>query len=209
MTTLDAPARRKRGFWADARFFLGVVLIAASIAGVWFVIALAKQTTPVLAAVSTIVPGEVVSAEQLRIVDVALGAARDAYLAPDALAHGAVATRTIRAGELVPVSALGAAEAARTTRVVVRSSTDVPASVTAGSTVEVWAAPRAEQGRFGAPVIVVADAVVVSVHRDDGMLGRKAASLELVIPRADVAATLTAIAAESALSVVPTVDGGR
>ncbi len=209
MTTLDAPARRRRAFWADARFVLGIVLIAASVAGVWFVITLAKQTAPVLAAVSTIVPGQVVSAGQLRVVEVALGASREVYLAPDALVSGAVATRTIEAGELVPVGALGAPDAARTTRVVVRSTTDVPASVTPGSTVEVWAAPRVEQGRFGAPVIVVADAVVVSVHRDDGVLGRQVASLELVIPRADVAATLAALAAESALSVVPTVGAGR
>jgi hypothetical protein len=37
------------------------------------------------------------------------------------------------------------------------------------------------------------------------MIGGGAAALELVIPRADVAATLAAMAAESALSVVPTV----
>ena len=40
------------------------------------------------------------------------------------------------------------------------------------------------------------------------MMGGGAASLELVIPRADVAAMLSAMADESALSVVPTAGSG-
>lgn len=203
MTTLDTVRPRPRAFWADARFFLGIVLIAASIAGVWLIVDAARTTAPVYVATRTLVPGEAVSASELRIVDVALGAAAPAYLSPDALGEGLVATRTIAEGELVPLGAVGAADAARTTNVVVRSTTDVPASVVAGTIVEVWSAPPAEQGRFGTPAILVADATVVSVTRDESMIGGGAASVELVIPRADVAATLTAIAAESALSVVP------
>lgn len=203
MTTLDTVRPRPRAFWADARFFLGVVLIAASIAGVWLIVDAARTTAPVYVAARTLVPGEAVSASELRIVDVALGAAAPVYLSPDALGEGLVATRTIAEGELVPLGAVGAADAARTTNVVVRSTTDVPASVVAGTIVEVWSAPPAEQGRFGTPAILVADATVVSVTRDESMIGGGAASVELVIPRADVAATLTAIAAESALSVVP------
>ncbi|MFT4228864.1 MAG: SAF domain-containing protein [Microbacterium sp.] len=203
MTILDAARPRPRMFWADARFFLGLVLIAASVAGVWFLVAASRQTTPVYAATRTIVPGEAVSVDELRLVDVALGQSRDAYLAPDGLGEGVVATRTIAAGELVPVAAVGPPEASRTTTVVVRSAIDVPASVTAGTVVEVWAAPPAEQGRYGVPSILVADATVVSVTRDDSMIGGGAASLELVIARADVADTLAAIAADSELSVVP------
>jgi len=203
MTTLDTVRPRPRVFWADARFFLGILLIAVSIGGVWLIVNTSRQTTPIYAAAHTLVPGEPVSADELRVVDVALGASERAYLSPGVLGDGLVATRTIAEGELVPLGAVGDAEAARTTTVVVRSAIDVPASVAAGATVEVWSAPPAEQGRFGVPAILVADATVVSVTRDDSMIGGGTASVELVIPRADVAATLTAIAADSALSVVP------
>ena len=115
-----------------------------------------------------------------------------------------VATRTITEGELVPAGAVGDAAKARTTSVVVRSAVDVPASVEAGTVVEVWSAPLLEQGEYDVPRILVADATVVSVTRDDSMIGGGSASLELVIPRADVAATLAAMAGGSALSVVPT-----
>lgn len=177
--------------------------MVVSVAGVWFVISASRQTAPVFAAGRTIVPGETVSGDDLRVVDVALGPLGEAYLRPDALTDGLVATRTIESGELVPQSAVGAASAARTTSVVLRSAVDVPASVQAGSVVEVWAAPLVEPGTYDVPRILVADATVVSVTRDDSMIGGGSAALELVIPRADVAAALAAMADQSALSVVP------
>lgn len=208
MTVAEPVRPTRRAFWGDARFLLGILLIAASVAGVWFVVAAARQTAPAYAAARTIAPGQVVDADDLRQVDVALGQLGDAYLAPGDRREGLVATRTIAAGELVPADAVGDPEQARTTNVVVQSSVDVPASVDAGTVVEVWAAPLLEAGDYDEPRILVADATVVSVSRDDSMMGGGTAALELVIPRADVAATLAAIADESALSVVPTLGRG-
>lgn len=207
--TADAARPRPRAFWGDVRFFLGIVLVIASVAGVWFVIAASRQTAPVFAAESTIVPGQTVSTADLRVVEVALGQLGDAYLQPEALTDGLIATRTIESGELVPQSAVGAAAEGRTTSVVLRSAVDVPASVQAGSVVEVWAAPPLEGGQYDVPRILVADATVVAVTRDDSMIGGGSAALELVIPRADVAAALAAMADESALSVVPAQGASR
>jgi SAF domain len=204
MTALDSARPRSRAFWGDTRFFLGILLVVASVAGVWFVVAASRQTVPAFAASRTIVPGEAISSDDVRLVDVSLGRLGDAYLAPDGLADGLVATRTIASGELVPHSAVGEASAARTTSVVLRSAVDVPGSVETGSVVEVWAAPLIERGSYDVPRILVADATVVSVTRDDTMIGGGSAALEIVIPRSDVAATLAAMSDESALSVVPT-----
>lgn len=204
MTADDSARPRSRAFWGDARFFLGILLVVASVAGVWFVVAASRQTVPAFAASRTIVPGEAISGDDVRVVEVSLGQLGDAYLAPEALADGLVATRTIESGELVPHSAVGEASAVRTTSVVLRSAVDVPGSVEAGSVVEVWAAPMIERGSYDVPRILVADATVVSVTRDDSMIGGGSAALEIVIPRSDVAATLAAMADESALSVVPT-----
>ena len=143
MTALESPRPRRRAFWVDARFALGLLLVVASVVGVWFVISAARQTVSVFAAAHTIVPGQVLSGDDLRPVDVALGQVGDAYLAGGALEEGLVATRTVPAGELVPQSAVGPAAAARTTSVVVHSAVDVPAVVGEGSVVEVWAAPIA------------------------------------------------------------------
>ena len=209
MTAASDPARSpRRAFWGDARFFLGVLLVAASVVGVWFVVTSARQTVPVYAAAHTIVPGEAIGEGDLKVVDVALGTLAGTYLSADDLDDAVVATRTIAAGELVPAASVGDPDSARTTSVVVRSAVDVPASVEAGTVVEVWAAPLLEQGAYDEPRVLVADATVVSVTRDDSMIGGGAAALELVIPRADVAATLAAMADESALAIVPAAGAG-
>jgi hypothetical protein len=210
MTGLDAyadgrtPARpRRRPFWADARFLLGIVLIVASVAGVWAVVALSRQTSPVYAAAHTIVPGQPVTAGDLTVMDVALGAAADAYLAPGDAPAGAVAARTVAAGELVPASAVISAAQSDVTTVVVHTSADVPSAVHAGAAVELWAAAQRERGVYDTPRVLIPRATVVSVTVDDSMIGGGQAALELVIPRVDVADTLAAISAASALSVVP------
>jgi hypothetical protein len=203
MTALDPPRRRPRKFWGDARFLVGILLIALSIGGVWLVVTAARQTAPVYAATRTIVPGEAVAASDLRVVDVALGQVGGSYLAPAALSEGIVATRTIGEGELVPAEAVGAAADARTTSVVIRTAADVSASIVEGSRVEVWYAPPLDRETLDEPRILVADATVAVVTRDDAMVGSANASLEVVIPRADVAATLAAQSDGSVLSVVP------
>lgn len=208
MTAADASRRPRRAFWGDARFFLGVLLIVASVAGVWFVVSAGRETSPAYAAAHALVPGQPITSADLRTVEVGLGTVGAAYIPATQAMDGLVATRAIAAGELIPAAAVGAASDARTTRVVLRSAIDVPASAQTGTTVEVWAAPLVESGRYDQPRILVADATVVSVDRDGSMIGGGAASLELVIPRADVAAVLAATADEALISVVPIVGGG-
>ncbi|MEV8266649.1 SAF domain-containing protein [Microbacterium sp. NPDC076911] len=202
MTVADPVRPPRRRAWGDARFLLGVVLIVASIAGVWLVVATARQTAPAFAATRTIVPGQAIAADDLRVVEVALGQLGDSYVAPDELAEGVVATRTIIAGELLPSSAVADPVTLSTTSVVIRTSADVPASIDEGVTVELWAAPLLERGTYDTPRILVADAIVAAITKDESAIGGGSAALELVISRADVAATLAAIADQSALSVV-------
>ena len=203
----NVSARRGRAFWADARFFVGIALVVASVAGVWTIVASARTTVPVFAASRTLVAGEAVSSAELEVVQVSLGAAGPSYLAPGALAPELVATRTIGAGELVPRGALAPASSSRATSVVVTSASELPTSVQIGTVVELWAAPRLERGEYGVPEIIVADAVVRAVGEKTSVMGRPGVSLELVIARSDIAATLGAVAADWSFSVVPVVAG--
>lgn len=199
---------RPRAFWADLRFLLGIALIVVSVAGVWFVVAAARQTAPVFAAATTLLPGETVESADLRVVDVALGPVHDSYATPTTLRPGAVATRVVRAGELVPNDALGDAAGVRSTTVVITSASEVPATVGTGSSVDVWAAAPRERGAYDTPRILVGSATVASVDRDRSMMGATAVAVEIVIDRADVAATLAAIADGSSLSIVPSGGAG-
>lgn len=194
--------------WGDLRFILGVALTIVSIAGVWGVVASARQTSSVLQATRTIVAGQALSSDDVRVVEVALGAVADGYLTPATLEPGLVATRTIAAGELIPDSASGGADDSLTTSVVVDSAIGIPGAIGAGSVVEVWIAPPLPDGKgFEEPRILVSAATVAAVTEDEGMLGGTRAALELVIDRSQVGDVLGAVTGGASLSVVPV--GGR
>jgi hypothetical protein len=77
--------------------------------------------------------------------------------------------------------------------------------VRAGATVDVWASPAdAETRGFGAPLVLVSDAVVVRVVEDEGLVSsRGGGAVEVLVPRSRVARVLQAQAAGDALAVVP------
>lgn len=201
---MSTSPRPRRAFWGDLRFLFGIVLVILSIAGVWAILSSADSAEPALQATRTIVRGEVVDADDFRVVDVSLGAVADDYLRPHDLEPGQVAARTIDEGELVPRSAAGSADDSRSTTIVIESSISIPDDVEAGTIVELWQAPLLDDGRsFDAPRILVADAIVSDVLESEGMLSASRSAVELVVDRADVAEVLAAISGESALSVVP------
>ncbi len=201
---MTTPSRTRRTFWSDARFLVGIVLVIASITGVWFVVSSSRETTTVLQSNRTIVRGEVVTSADFRSVEVGLGALLPGYLTPEQLEPGAVASRTIASGELVPKAALSASAVARTTTVVISSATAVPDSLTRGDSVELWvAAPLLETRGFEPPQLLLRSATVASVSGPQGLISQGGATLELVIDRVDVRLVLGALSDGSMLSVIP------
>lgn len=196
---------KRKAFWVDTRFFIGVALILASVAGVWGVVAGARQTVPVFVASGTIVPGEALAEADLAIVEASLGTVDERYIAAGESLDGLVAQRTIGEGELVPQAAV--AESTETTTVVIAAATDIPSGVGSGSAVELWSAPATEDG-FDTPRILVPDATVAQILEDAAMMAQDDVRIELVVRRAVVAEVLEADASGAALSVVPVGSAG-
>ncbi len=201
---MSTSPHQRRAFRGDARFFVGIALVAVSVGGVWTLLSSADGTRPALQATRTIVPGESISADDVAVVDVDLGTLADDYLQPHELVEGAVADRTVEAGELLPAGVITTSDDRRSTTVVVESSTGLPKSIAPGSVVEVWQAPVLDDGRrHDSPRLLVGDVVVRSVIVPEGVLAEESAEVELVIERSDVADVLAAITGGSSLSVVP------
>ena len=203
MPPFTRDARRARPAWLDARFLIGLVLVVASVAGVWGVVNAARQTAPALAVERPVVPGQSITAADVVQIDVQLGAAADGYLSPADLDDGLVATAAIAAGDLIPAAAVAEADATDVTAVVVRSTLDVPANIDVGSTVELWASPAEEPGEHGEPRVIVTRATVANLVTDDGVMRQEGAVVELVVSRDVVGEVLRHVSGGSALSVVP------
>jgi hypothetical protein len=203
MVALSLAARRRRVL--DPRILIGVVLIAASAVGTTALVGALTRTVIVYRADHAIVAGDRITAAQLAPTTVRLGDAAALYLSGPLPDDGLVATRTVAAGEMVPRSAVDTTVAARSATVVVDLASPLAAGVAVGSTVDLWSAAKTDptQNRYGAPVVLVGDAVVSRVVAPVGLIGgAKDDSVELQVPREEVAAVLAAQAGGARLSAV-------
>ena len=190
----------------DMRLVLGLVLVAASVAGVVALVGAFDRRTTVYAAASALTPGDRVERADLVARSVSRDGADELYLREEDLSEGGlVVLRPVRDGELLPRTAVGDAAGVRSTAVVLRLASPVSATVTPGATVDGWASPVVDDGRgFGAPVVLVPDAIVVRIVEDDGLVAsRDVGTVEVLVPRARVARVLQAQAGGDALAVVP------
>lgn len=205
MATVTPSTERRARRYRDPRLVIGLALVTVSIAAVVGIVALADEGEEVLAAPRLLVEGERVEVGDLEPRRVVLGIDGHGYLtAADLPETGVIITRTIGAGELVPLSAVGDERGPRSTTVVVTLSTALGATVRPGDRLDLWAAPAEEAGRFGAPAVIASGAQLVRTIAPEGIaVSSEAGRVELLVPRRDVARILFALANGDALSAVP------
>jgi hypothetical protein len=210
-STRPRTAVRVRRFWFDPRFAIGLLLIAASVAGVVGIVGAADSSVQVYAARDSLAPGDSIRSSDLVTTGVRLDGAGDLYLVPgDVPEGGLVATRAIARGELVPAAAVGATSGTRLASVVIAVQGELAESVGPGSTVDVWAARQTGTGGFEPPVVVAPSSSVVRLVESEGfVVDREQVSVEVLVPRSRVARLLEAVANDDAVSIVSTSLPGR
>jgi hypothetical protein len=187
----------------DPRFVIGLVLVAASIAGVGAIVTGSDRTTAVYTARHTLTVGDHLKKSDLVETRVRLGGAADLYLSPT-VARGLLVTQTILAGELVALSAVGEPSGELTTSVVVDVPGRLAARVASGSIVDIWSARATGPGEYAPPTILVAQAGVVRIVEPTGIIAAdNGQSVEMLVPKANVADVLEAIMNGDALAIVP------
>ncbi len=188
----------------DLRLVIGLALvIAAAVAGFLLVTA-ADNSTAVYAATKTLSPGHVIQKSDLVLTDVKLGKSGTSYLTASGLSEGAVVTKSVGAGELVPISAVGTAKQVATTNVVVQLDLPLSSDATEGSTVDVWSSMAAGQGVFGPPGVIISGAQIAHITEATGLAASTGGvRVEIVVPQSKVAALLESQANGDAISLVP------
>lgn len=203
MATLPLAARRRRAL--DPRILVGIALIVASAFGTTALVAGLTRTTVVYRTHDAIVAGDRITPARLEPATVRLGDAAGLYLAGPLPEGGLVATRTVAAGEMVPRSAVATDAVVGSATVVVDLASALAAGVHTGSTIDLWSAPKTSTTakQFGPPVVLVSDAVVSRVVTANGLIsGGGQYSIEVQVPRDEVAAVLAAQAAGARLAAV-------
>jgi hypothetical protein len=166
----------------------------------------ADATVQVLAARDDLVPGARIDANDLIATSVRLQSVDELYLLVDDVPDdGLIVTKAVAAGELVPASAVGARAGVGLASIVVTINGQLSASITPGSTADLWASRHQESNSFAPPSVIVSGATIVRVLEAEALVtSGDVTTLEILVPRLRIARVLEAIANDDAMSLVPT-----
>jgi hypothetical protein len=210
MTELARPTakRLERPSWRDSRLVVGVllVLVAATLGAK--AVASADDRVPVWAAAADLVVGDRVDAASFIRIDVQLGDGSVPSLSADSPAPtGSFVVRDVRAGELVPASAVGSPTDVDVRRVTVRADSASTAGLTRGSRVDVFVTPKPATGTDAEPprtTRLIEGAGVATVSTTTGGLGANATtSVQLYVPAGAVQELVEAVDGDAKLTLVP------
>lgn len=188
----------------DLRLIIGIAIVVITALAGFALVTAADNTTSVYAAAKSLTPGHVLHQSDLVLTDVKLGKSSTAYLSANELTQGAVVTKAVGAGELVPMSAVGTAKQVATTNVVVQLDLPLSSDAVVGSNVDVWASMAAGQGVFGPPAVIISGAQIAHITEATGLAASSGGvRVEIVVPQSKVAALLESQANGDAISLVP------
>jgi hypothetical protein len=198
----SAPRRVRPPRWLDLRLVLGVLLVLGSVLVGARLVSSADATVPVWAATGDLAPGTELTADDLVAVDVRLDSTADAYLSTGTRPEGRTLGRAVRAGELLPRSALeGPGELVQLALPV--QAGYVPPGLQRGRLVDVYAVADPAAGATavadGSVTAVVLKAPVQAISgRSEGVLSTPTSAIQVVV----------AVSAEDAPLVLASI-GGR
>ena len=209
------PRRVRPPRWLDLRLVLGVLLVLLSVLLGARVVAAADTTVPVWSASGDLAAGTVLSAGDLVAVDVRLDDAADAYVSTSTDPAGRTLGRAVRAGELLPLSALEEPGDLVHLALPVQSGF-VPPDLQRGQLVDVYAVVDARSGAEAAEAdgvtLVVERAPVQAISgRSEGVLSAATTTVQVVValPADDAPDVLAAVGGRPLVVVVhETVDDG-
>jgi hypothetical protein len=207
-TPSPVPRRVRPPRWLDLRLVLGVLLVLGSVLLGARVVTGADATVPVWSASGDLAAGTVLDQDDLVAVPVRLDDVAARYLATSTRPEGRVLGRAVRAGELLPRSALEEATGRVQLALPVQAGY-VPPGLTRGQVVDVYAVADPAVGATGqtggdVDLVVSAAPVQAVTGRGDGVLSTATSTVQVVVAVAgeDAAEVLGAIGGRGLVVVV-------
>lgn len=181
MSDLPTPTaqRLRKPSWRDSRLLIGLLLVLASTAIGAYTMSRADDRVPMYAAKAGLMAGQPLTSEDVVRVDAQLGDAGGEYLSAEGgLPAQFFVLREVRAGELIPMSAIGPRDKATAQPVTLRVDATSASTLQAGSVVDVYvnrpAAPaKGSVGStdFAGPDLALEGVTVVGLATDDNVMG--------------------------------------
>ncbi len=208
--TVDARAaqRLQKPSWKDGRLIAGVLLVILAMLLGALTLKQFDSSVGVLRAKRTLLPGDTVAAADFEVVKVRIDGGRKGYFSSAGKPTGTV-LREVRAGELVPTSAVGSAAQVQAKSIGLPVSGAQAAALVRGSVVDVWVARRTPGSTgtndFQQPTREVSRATVHRVPTGSGGLGVSSGGdqVYVLVPDAKVATIIESVNGGAKVTLVP------
>lgn len=200
--------RLQRPSWRDGRLVGGVLLVLLAMVAGALTLRHFDSSVSVLQASRTLEPGDQLQAGDVTAVDVRLDAA-SRYLATVPTDSRGRVLREIRAGELVPRSAVGDSGSLPVRTIAVPVSSLSSMSLQRGAVVDVWVSPRRADATgattYDAPARTLERVSVASVPSNESGLASAAGdgAVQIVVPQERVSQLLGAMNSGGKVDLVP------
>lgn len=187
----------------DPRFIAGIALIIVSILLTTWIIQRSRGGEEVYQLLSPVAQGQPIEISKVSVVSARTGS--NAYLPVGEIPDGAIATRSLSAGELLPRDAVSTAAEQDRRQVVINVATKIPSSVGVGSQVEVWSidASTPLQTEDTEPTLIAASAIILNISEPDTTMIERAQAVEISVTETDLTKVLAATGTTGALVIVP------
>ncbi len=199
-----ARSQTKRSI--DWRIVVGLVMVLAGGGGTLALVGWMDNTRPYLTLTTDVVEGQTLTSADVTVVDLHVRQGSVPYvMASDReLVEGARVTRSLSAGELIPLHALGSPRALDTTTISMALNAGGAPWLAPGARVDVWMSPTIEQGQYGPPRIVATQAVVSGVRSEEGFAADPSVvNVDIRVVRRDAPAIIGALANSFPLHLTP------
>ncbi len=186
-----------------SRRYIALGLILISLFAAMTIASESNRTVHIWAAKHALVPGEILTVNDLQVNKVLLPENSSRYLDASAKIESSFVVRAVGSGELIPVAALTRSEQSARLRGVpiAINRNDLPADLSVGESINIYSLPIKNQSSAATPVTEIAHGVsVASIDNASKSLG---GSIGIVVrlSDADVAALLTADALNRLVAV--------
>lgn len=194
---LKTPQRKNR-----RNIILGLILMTASVAGVWLAIYANDKTQEFLVASKPASSGSQIDGESFHAARLNLAGSSNLYMKPGDLPKGGYLLVNMDAGQLLAKGAVATSIIDERMPVIITSGMPVPKSLKVGDLVDIWVSDAMANGKFAPAIMIVRDAEVADIVESAGVVSDQPPKVQLLVPIAAVAPVLDAVASKSVLSLV-------
>jgi hypothetical protein len=194
---LKMPQRKNR-----RNIILGLILMAASVVGVWLAIYTNDKTEEYLVAAKPASSGSMLTSDSLRVARLNLASSSKLYMQPGDIPNGGYLLVAVDAGQLIAKGSVATTIIDEREPVIISSAMPLPKSLKVGDAVDIWVSDAIESGKFAPAVMIVRDAEVTDIVAASGVVADQPPKVQVLVPVAAVATVLDAVASKSVLSLV-------